>query len=81
MVMSAPPRNAPLYLPEVEASHQPGPYRTLIEDAKSRDAEYSKIWDLFAYKNEFTVHLARLSHGIMRAPASISLGLRYRREH
>jgi uncharacterized peroxidase-related enzyme len=74
--MSAPPRNAPLYLPEVEASHQPGPYRTLIEDAKSRDAEYSKIWDLFAYKNEFTVHLARLSHGIMRAPASISLGLR-----
>jgi len=74
--MSAPPRNAPLYLPEVEASHQPGPYRTLIEDAKSRDAEYSKIWDLFAFRNEVTVHLARFSHGVMRQPASITPAMR-----
>ena len=47
-----------LYLPTVEASHQPGPYQTLIADAKSRNAEYSKIWDLFAFRNDFTVHLA-----------------------
>jgi uncharacterized peroxidase-related enzyme len=66
----------PLYLPGVEAHHQPGPYRTLIAEAKGRGAEYSKIWDLFAFKNEFTVHLARFSHGVMRLPATISPGLR-----
>jgi hypothetical protein len=41
-----------LYLPGVEAHHQPGPYQKLVADAKSRGAEYSKIWDLFAFKNE-----------------------------
>ena len=66
----------PLYLAGVEAHHQPGPYQALIADAKSRGAEYSKIWDLFAFKNEFTVHLARFSHGVMRQPATISPGLR-----
>jgi uncharacterized peroxidase-related enzyme len=66
----------PLYLPGVEGRHQPGPYQTLIADAKSRGVEYSKIWDLFAFKNEFTVHLARFSHGVMRLPATISPGLR-----
>jgi uncharacterized peroxidase-related enzyme len=66
----------PLYLAGVEAHHQPGPYQALIADAKSRGAEYSKIWDLFAFKNEFTVHLARFSHGVMRLPATISPGLR-----
>lgn len=66
----------PLYLAGVEARHQPGPYQSLIADAKGRGAEYSKIWDLFAFKNEFTVHLARFSHGVMRLPATISPGLR-----
>ena len=65
-----------LYLPDVEARHQPGPYKSLIDDAKRRDVEYSKIWDLFAFKNEFTVHLARLSQGIMRTPSTISLAMR-----
>src|SRR5215467_12230510 len=65
-----------LYLPTVEAHHQPGPYARLVAEAKSSGAEYSKIWDLFAFKNEFTVHLARFSQGVMRAPASISAGLR-----
>ena len=68
--------SGPLYLPGVEARHQPGPYQTLIAEAKDRGAEYSKILDLFAFKNEFTVHLARFSHGVMRLPATISPGLR-----
>jgi uncharacterized peroxidase-related enzyme len=68
--------SGPLYLPDVEANHQAGPYQKLVADAKSRGAEYSKIWDLFAFKNEFTVHLARFSHGVMRLPATISPGLR-----
>jgi uncharacterized peroxidase-related enzyme len=68
--------DVPLHLPGVEANHQPGPYQQLIADAKSRGAEYSKIWDLFAYKNDFTVHLARFSQGVLRTPATISAGLR-----
>jgi len=48
--MSAPTSNtAPLYLPGVEAHPQPGVYRDLIESARARNAEYSKIWDLFAF--------------------------------
>lgn len=65
-----------LYLPDVEANPKPGPYRTLIEAARSRGAEYSKIWDLFAFQQEFTVHLARFSQGVLRLPASITPGMR-----
>ena len=67
-----------LHLPAVEdpANHEPGPYQKLIAEAKSRDAEYSKIWDLFAFRNEVTVHLARFSHGVMRQPASITPAMR-----
>jgi len=69
---------AQLYLPavEIEANHEPGPYQKLIADARSREAEYSKIWDLFAFRNEITVHLARFSHGVMRQPASITPAMR-----
>jgi uncharacterized peroxidase-related enzyme len=69
---------AQLFLPavEAEANHEPGPYQKLIADARSRDAEYSKIWDLFAFRNEVTVHLARFSHGVMRQPASITPAMR-----
>jgi uncharacterized peroxidase-related enzyme len=74
--MSSVRNAAPLYLPGVEANHQPGPYQRLVADAKSRGAEYSKIWDLFAFKNEFTVHLARFSQGVLRLPATISPGMR-----
>ena len=74
--MSSVRNAASLYLPGVEANHQPGPYQRLVADAKSRDAEYSKIWDLFAFKNEFTVHLARFSQGVLRLPATISPGVR-----
>ena len=65
-----------LYLPDVEARPQPGAYQALIAAARSRGAEYSKIWDLFAFQQAFTVHLARFSHGVLRQPASISPGLR-----
>jgi len=65
-----------LYLPDVEAKPQPGPYATLVADARQREAEYGKIWDLFAFKNEFTVHLARFSQGVIRTPSTISPGMR-----
>ena len=74
--MSARPvRRRPLYLPDVEAHPQPGVYRDLIESARARNVEYSKIWDLFAFQQSFTVHLARFTHGVLREPAAISPGL------
>lgn len=67
---------AALYLPGVEQRHQPGIYRSLIEAARASNSEYSKIWDLFAYQQTFTVHLARFTQGVLREPASIGPGLR-----
>jgi len=64
------------YLPGVEANPKPGAYRDLIEQARERGAEYSKIWDLFAFQHDVTIHLGRFSHGILREPASISPGFR-----
>ena len=62
--MSAPgPELSSLHLPGVEADPKPGAYRTLIETAKRANAEYSRIWDLFAFQNDFTVHLARFTQG------------------
>jgi uncharacterized peroxidase-related enzyme len=66
----------PLYLPDVERNHQPGIYHDLIAAAQDRNQEYSKIWDLFAFQQEFTIHLARFTQGVLRQPASISPGLR-----
>jgi uncharacterized peroxidase-related enzyme len=65
-----------LYLPDVASNPQPGVYKDLIESARSRDHENSKIWDLFAFRGSFTVHLARFSQGVLRTPASISAALR-----
>lgn len=75
--MSAPTRSAgALFLPAVEARAQPGVYRDLIASARSRGEEYSKIWDLFAFQQAFTPHLARFTEGVLRQPASISPALR-----
>ncbi|MQA29188.1 MAG: peroxidase-related enzyme [Luteitalea sp.] len=65
-----------LYLPGVEADPKPGAYRALIDTAKSQNDEYSKIWDLFAFQQDFTIHLARFTQGVLRQPTTISPGLR-----
>ena len=64
-----------IYLPGVEAAPRPGVYRDLIAAARSNGTEYGKIWELFAFQ-DFTVHLARFTHGVLRQPATISPGLR-----
>ena len=75
--MSAPTReSAALHLPGVEADPKPGVYRDLIETAQSQGVEHSKIWDLFAFGQSFTPHLARFSEGVIRSPASISPAIR-----
>ena len=65
-----------LYLPEVAAKAAEGTYKNLIESARASGAVYSKIWDLFAFQESFTVHLARFTEGVMRAPASIDSAMR-----
>jgi uncharacterized peroxidase-related enzyme len=72
------PKNetADLYLPAVAANPAKGIYQELIESALSCGAEYSKIWDLFAFQESFTVHLARFTQGALRTPASISTAMR-----
>jgi uncharacterized peroxidase-related enzyme len=67
---------AALYLPDVESRHQPGVYHDLITTARAQHAEYSKIWDLFAFQQSFTIHLARLTQGVLRQPATITPALR-----
>jgi uncharacterized peroxidase-related enzyme len=65
-----------LHLAGVEANPQPGVYQSLIAAAKSAGVEYSKIWDLFAFQQAFTPHLARFTQGVLRQPATISEGMR-----
>ena len=64
------------YLPDVVADPKPGPYRTLIEQARRSETEYGRIWELFAFQSDFTIHMGRFTHGVLRQPASISPGLR-----
>jgi uncharacterized peroxidase-related enzyme len=63
------------YLPGVTADPKPGPYRSHIEKAREAGAEYGRIWDLFAFQ-DFTIHMGRFTHGLLREPATISPGLR-----
>ena len=65
-----------MYLPEVEANPQPSPYADLIHVTKAAGREYWQIWHLFAFRPEITSHLASFTEGVMRAPSSVSLGLR-----
>jgi uncharacterized peroxidase-related enzyme len=65
-----------LYLPGVESSPKPGLYKDLIDSARARNAEYSKIWDLFAFQPSFTDGLSTFTQGVLRSPASISPAMR-----
>lgn len=65
-----------LFLPGVESNPQPGIYKELIETARSQGAEYSKIWDLFAFQESFTLNLSRFTEGVLRKPASIGSAMR-----
>ena len=66
----------PMFLPDVEANSQPGPYRELIEAMERRGAEYPQIWRLFAYLPRATEHLARFTQEVMRGPSPLSPGMR-----
>ena len=66
----------PIYLRDVEANPQPGPYAGMIRMMRESNAEYSQIWHLFAFKPKATDHLARFTQEIMREEAPLSPGIR-----
>jgi len=68
--------NQPLYLPGVETNLKPGLYKDLIDSARERNAEYSKIWDLFAFQPSFTASLSDFTQGVLRTPATIGPAMR-----
>jgi uncharacterized peroxidase-related enzyme len=65
-----------LYIPDIERNPKPGTYQKVIAATKEKFPEYPKIWDLFAFGQSYTTHLARFTNGVLRDPASISPGLR-----
>lgn len=66
----------PMFLPDVQRSHQPGPYLASIEAMASQGLEYPQIWHLFAFLPSATDHLARFTQEILRGPSPLSAGLR-----
>ena len=65
-----------LYIPDIERNPKPGVYQKVVEATKAEHPEYPKIWDLFAFGQDYTVYLARFTNGVLRDAASISPGLR-----
>ena len=65
-----------MFLPDVEANPQPGPYSDIIRTMQSAGAEYPQIWHMFAFRTEATAHLARFTQEIMREAAPLSPGIR-----
>lgn len=64
------------YLPGVAADAKPGPYREMIAGARTSGTQHPGIWDLFAFQNDITVHLGRFTNGVIRQPASVTVGFR-----
>ena len=65
-----------IFLGDVEANPQPGPYAAAIADAKKTGAKYWGIWNILAFRPEAAYHLCELSHELMFEGAPISSALR-----
>lgn len=65
-----------IFLPEVEANPQPGPYADAIAAAKKAGTEYWGIWNILAFRPHAAYHLCEFSHELMFDEAPISSALR-----
>ena len=66
-----------LYIPDIERRPKAGGvYQKVVEATKAAHPEYPKIWDLFAFGEDFTGHLARFTQGVIRTPATITPAMR-----
>ena len=70
------PSMEPIFLPEVENSPKPSPYKDAIEMMKAAGSEYPQIWHLFAFHPKATEHLARFTQEVMREEGPLSPGIR-----
>jgi uncharacterized peroxidase-related enzyme len=68
--------NRHVFLEEIEANPQPGPYADAIALAKSSGAEYWGIWNILAFRPKAAYHLCELSQELMFEEAPISPALR-----
>ena len=66
----------PMFLRDVEANPQPGPYRDAIQLLKSSGAEYPQIWHMLAYRSEAAEHLSKFTQTMLREEAPLSPSLR-----
>ncbi len=66
----------PMFLPDVEANPQPGPWAASIQTLQKSGKEYPQIWHMFAFRPSATEHLARFTQEIMHGEAPLSAGLR-----
>jgi uncharacterized peroxidase-related enzyme len=65
-----------IFLGDVEANPQPGPYADAIAEAKRTGAEYWGIWNILAFHPQAAYHLCELSHELMFEDAPIGPALR-----
>jgi len=65
-----------VFLRDVEANPQPGPYADAIAAAKKAGTEYWGIWNILAFRPQAAFHLCELSHELMFEEAPISPALR-----
>jgi len=65
-----------IFLGDVEANPQPGPYADAIAIAKWAGTEYWGIWNILAFRPKAAYHLCELSHELMFDDAPISAALR-----
>ena len=66
----------PMFLPDVERSTTPGPYRPVIAGLQAAGLPVPQIMHLFAYKPDRTGHLSHFTQGVMRGPSPLAPGLR-----
>ena len=65
-----------IFLGEVEANPQPGPYADAIAAATKAGTEYWGIWNILAFHPQMAYHLCELSHELMFEDAPISSSMR-----
>jgi uncharacterized peroxidase-related enzyme len=65
-----------IFLADVEANPQPGPYADAIAEAKKTGAEFWGIWNILAFHPQMAYHLCELSQELMFEAAPIGSALR-----
>jgi alkylhydroperoxidase family enzyme len=66
----------PMYLPDVENHQGSGMWAEMIQQARATGMPIPQIRFLLAFKPEWTDHLSRFTHEVMRGASSLAPGMR-----